>query len=1437
MKSKQTHTSYKTYICLSAVLLQIFSPTLSARAQVAGATDLSSGTSSSTGSNTHKLDLSSQDKTMAASSLLSGSSQPVTINLGGTSVTVQRSDMLTGAEYLAVQQVLSGGMQAIQLNSLGAAIGGRVDISSLSTNSFSSLVVPTGVSALYNFGQSSSLNLSGNLVNSGNFYAYSTNSAVSTAVINAANIFNNQNSLISSILPSSFNIANAIPGLSLSLNAVQNIVNAGSIMSAANLSATAGGSIINALPSGVSGISPIMQAMQNINLQASSILNQGTIASQLANANLATANLTNSGLLQALSGSVNIQNLIGQTLNVDGVMGIIRARDSVLFQSLGSSYSADGSLLSKAGIDIVGQSITASVVNINSPDGVINVNADAINGKVDLSGGIAYVGAKHGDLTISKMALSGDPIYYASGGNLDLSGLFSGSSFSTSGGDFIALSSNDIIAAAAPGSSIDATSLSTQGGKIGLYAGVTFTVSGGFSPISCSNCTPNYSISGLSGNGGNIAMGSVSLLTNSNTITLQANSGTTSNGTISIGNINSSATTAGQNAGIVNISAPSDISTGSISANGSGTGAGGYVNITSSAGSVTSTALSSTGGSGGLVNVSAATSITMQALNSSASGSGNAGDIYLRAGSGAVSVSGLINSSASGLANRAGEVGISSTNDISIGQAQLSGSSSAAGGSLSIAGKNLSISGSIDTGASGGGSNSAGNVSLFAENDISSSSISASSQSGNGGLITLAAGNSGAGNINVGALSASSGGGASSSGGSIISSTPGLTTLGAIDTSNGGSGQGGSLTVVSGTSGTARAAAQSGILSIGAINTAGSSRGGDIVVSNLGSGGAINTGNITSAAAGLDARGGSVGMVANGTVTVGTIDAQATAAGSSGARAGDLFLSSGAAGGTGISTGNINLNAASGGAGNRAGNSFFVVNSAVGVSTGTLTQTGGTAGLNFSGTPTTPQATITVPTTITVTPGSVVNFNPGGFNSAASGSLTVNTGGDERLLVPLNIRGGNVSLSGLTGAVSGGQPSSTLLLAAGNISISGTASSTSATQAGGTISIVSSAGTVTTQTANASGTAGGSINIVGSQGYSLANTFSLLANGSSAAGGRVVLLTPGQVAGNMLALGTAANTSNNGIQANGISGGQIFVASRGNLQAFEFDLSANGSSGNGGNINLRSLAGTIDLRQGSVCCPAYYNGDLTATSTSGLGGNIFINAAQNFSTLQDTFLNNNNYSTSVIRADGASGGRVNISTGGNIDIQRSERIDARGTAGAGGRVDLSSIGNSTTREVSVTGTSSGGLISINSGSYNLTSGFGLVATGTAGTGGRIDINTAGITQFASSGNNSNRDVDASGSTGGGFINVRAEGSINIYETELMVNTTNGGAGTISLNTNSGSVLLYQASICCPAYYNSSLLASSTNGSGGTINVNAFGDFQSIQDTGLNNNNY
>ncbi len=375
------------------------------------------------------LDLTSTVK--AAAPVHLSDNKSVNIVVGGNTQTITAGSQLTAAERVAVFQVMRTGQQSIQLGAQGNAVGGSFTIGARLSQHISNLVIPAGVTAVDNASRSASLNLTGNLTNAGTLYVLSTNPAITTATISAANISNLQGALLSTILPAGGlpGFSAALANLNLSLNAVNSIVNAGRIQTAGTLTATAGSSITNTMTA-------VMQAVSNVNLQAPNIVNQGVVASQLANINALTASLTNSGTIQALSGSIAIQNLTGNTLSINNTLGTIAAKDNLLFETLATVVDSNHNVLSKANLLILGGNLSAGSVFLTSPDGNVDVETESITGGVHVDGGIAMVGTNHGGLDIVSMHVSSDPIFFSHDQNagLVLSGLGS-----TAGGDFIAL--------------------------------------------------------------------------------------------------------------------------------------------------------------------------------------------------------------------------------------------------------------------------------------------------------------------------------------------------------------------------------------------------------------------------------------------------------------------------------------------------------------------------------------------------------------------------------------------------------------------------------------------------------------------------------------------------------------------------------------------------------------------------------------------------------------------------------------------------------------------------------------------------------------------------------------------------------------------------------------------------------------------------------------
>lgn len=168
-------------------------------------------------------------------------------------------------------------------------------------------VVHSGTTVI-DFGQSPVLNISGDFTNFGTVYAISTNPLVTTATISAQNIVNQPGAVITTVLPVQGlpGVTNALTGLNLVINSIANIINYGTISSAGSLTVTVGGAIHNL--AGLSGVSPVMSAMQNLNLQASSIVNQGAI---LAGGNMGVQSTVLANQTQATMSS--LQNMVLQT--------------------------------------------------------------------------------------------------------------------------------------------------------------------------------------------------------------------------------------------------------------------------------------------------------------------------------------------------------------------------------------------------------------------------------------------------------------------------------------------------------------------------------------------------------------------------------------------------------------------------------------------------------------------------------------------------------------------------------------------------------------------------------------------------------------------------------------------------------------------------------------------------------------------------------------------------------------------------------------------------------------------------------------------------------------------------------------------------------------------------------------------------------------------
>lgn len=443
-----------------------------------------SGSTPATTNNVTTLDLSSTSATISASQF-SGSNLSISTSSG--SQVISGTGSLTAAQFVAALQVQAGGpaAQTLQVSSAGNATGGTFVLPTSLASHLTSLNVPTGVSAIYDFGAGSNLNLSGNLVNSGNIFAISTNHSVTSGIFSALNIVNGQGAMLTSVLPQGglTGFTNLVSSLSLTLNAINSITNYGTISSSGALTMTAGNSIVNA--SIANNLAATISAVNNVNMMAANISNQGQITSALHDILIQTANMTNSGLIQAMKGGIEIKNLIQNTLSITNVGGMISAGHNLDFINTvrgGEIDVSGGTLLAdqigfsvKRGIvhaslqDISSDvSIAAKTVTLNVWGGTHGINVTGLN-KAN-SVGFTYLGS--GDISSTGFKTRGQDVsLVTTNGSVSISGNITTTPTSGNGGN--------VYVSATGGMSlknIDTRGAKTgNGGNIVLFAGEDVT--------------------------------------------------------------------------------------------------------------------------------------------------------------------------------------------------------------------------------------------------------------------------------------------------------------------------------------------------------------------------------------------------------------------------------------------------------------------------------------------------------------------------------------------------------------------------------------------------------------------------------------------------------------------------------------------------------------------------------------------------------------------------------------------------------------------------------------------------------------------------------------------------------------------------------------------------------------------------------------------------
>lgn len=430
----------------------------------------------------------------------------------------------------------------------------------IDASSFSStgdLTVESGQNVVVDFSNApSGLQISGNLINNGNLFAVSTNGQSNSANFSALNITNTVGSLFTTNLPSGgiLGFGNALSNLNLSLTASNNVINQGIISSAGNLNVSAGNAIINALPTNVSGPTPVMQALNNLNLfSGAGFLNQGVMSSVTSNINIAS---------------------IANNLVFNNIGGQLQAYNAVNFRDV--LYGGSGN------VHLFGGEVIADQLNVFSGAGFADVNLSNLSAMINVSADATLIQTNNEQLSVGSLAVF-DPSIYNTGGDIVIN-----SPLNFPGEHLAIVAAGSIIA---QGATVINTS-ATKAGNILIASGASITgVTGNSSPSHDSEDPPggiytfypdgsqkqiSFNSAAFTITGGN---GKASAINLGNTV---VNSSGTDSGNIimvsfgggisALGTLN--AASAGGKAGNIQILAKGAIELGNINTSGGSAGSG-----------------------------------------------------------------------------------------------------------------------------------------------------------------------------------------------------------------------------------------------------------------------------------------------------------------------------------------------------------------------------------------------------------------------------------------------------------------------------------------------------------------------------------------------------------------------------------------------------------------------------------------------------------------------------------------------------------------------------------------------------------------------------------------------------------------------------------------------------------------------------------------------
>ena len=1224
------------------------------------------------------LDLSSAGRTHTAS-------QSGSINVGGSTMTVAPGTLITAGESVALSQVLGGGTQNLVLDAAGVASGGQF---TLTGSNQGSVTIPTGVTAVHNFAGGLGLNLTGTLTNMGSFYAVSNSVQTMTAVINAQNINNLQGGLLTTVLPSGglSGFSGLVNKLSLTLNAVQDIVNQGSISSAANLNLIAGGSIINVGASG--GAAPLVTAVTDLNMVSGYIQNAGMISSLTSNINISTP---------------AAQNLVINNSGIIEALGNINIRDELFTPKFNTS--------------LLGGDWLSQQLNVFSGDGHINVDVNQISGQVNLIGGTAALASKTGDLHVGALKMSGDPTI-SSGGDVFLEkSQFGGNEWLFPGLDALIITAGGNII------NVDVTKIGTANGS-GLTGSVIMTA-GGMIDLQ-TNAILSISTSTSNANSGNITLSAQGPILLSGTLSTHSTNG--NSGSVSIdsatghistaGNFSIDTSSSGFNGGAVSLTSANGVyAQNGISINtSSNAGFSGDVNVVAQMGDIDLT------GSAGKTNIN------------TSNGSGTAGQVNIQAMGGNLLMGDGTFNLASSTGGGGGFTAFVNGGTLTAGKSLLDVSGKN-GGSVSIVTTwmmaDIDMS-NVDIKANGATGGTSGSVSvmagLFGQGMVFSDKVSIGSIEITGGDSTASsiALSTTLGDVSVGSIN--------SNGGAVIVTSAANVQVGSVVSNNAG-GTAGTVSVTSYAFAAPTDSTQNLVIGGGGPNSVGSvslngANGGTLFATNHGTG-SVSAGNIVISA--TTGNGGTIGLVADSDVVL-TGSSYSVNGGSNGTGGQVIF-----SGGNSVQGGNFNVSAVGGvdggtlsvtgktiqfgnmssdtsahGLGTSGSVGIGDTSTSVTAQSMNLTNNGGGTGVvQLTGSIHVDDLTVTAKSgdtagknggaiSLLFTDGvhGALNLDNSGSLDGTGGSLTINS------LTDLNLQAGKANIVSRSGSQSGNGgfvylfaggsvsvDSSTINVApqgvngnGGSITVStglNSASPTSALTVNGTLNadgVGNGNGGTVNLTVNNTSTAQGNLTVGNGSGFNI----SARSGTSNGNGGSVIINVGGDlnVDGSGISVATRGVNGNGGTVnlAAGVSGGNHTLSTNGALLA-------NGvGTGNGGTLTL--TAQQVSVAAGSTLSAsaagagkggtvtvnaAGTNADLLlaantsvlATSNAGAGGSIILNASRNL-TVSGATLN----SSSSAAAGGQLALNAGITEAGTLSLDGNLLANAGGSA-AGGSISLS----------------------------------------------------------------------------------------------------------------------------------------------------------------------